>query len=201
VGPRAFRAGSRPPGVSRGAVRTRPAGDARAVGRWQVGVRVDRRHAACHRRTGRGEEACRTAATTAQTVVAADAIENSTQHRVEWAVNSCDDGGVPLSEDEQRILRQIEQELEQDPTFSQRGYRVSRRRAVLLAFGLAVGLAITIAGLAVSYLLAFGGFVVVLVLAFLLESELRVLGRERLGELPISAWLGGQRRSSSDDER
>ena len=38
---------------------------------------------------------------------------------------------VPLSEDEQRILRQIEQELEQDPTFSQRGYRVSRRRSLL----------------------------------------------------------------------
>ena len=39
---------------------------------------------------------------------------------------------MPLSEDEQRILRQIEQELEQDPTFSNRGYRVSRRRLVLL---------------------------------------------------------------------
>ncbi len=29
---------------------------------------------------------------------------------------------MPLSEDEQRILRQIEQELEQDPTFAERGY-------------------------------------------------------------------------------
>ncbi len=33
---------------------------------------------------------------------------------------------MPLSEDEQRILRQIEQQLEQDPTFAARGYRVSR---------------------------------------------------------------------------
>ena len=33
---------------------------------------------------------------------------------------------MPLSEDEQRILRQIEQELEQDPSFSERGVAVSR---------------------------------------------------------------------------
>jgi membrane associated rhomboid family serine protease len=101
---------------------------------------------------------------------------------------------MPLSEDEQRILRQIEQELEQDPTFSNRGYRVSRRRLAVLAFGLVAGLALTIAGLSVSFWLAFGGFVAVLVMAVLLEGEIRLLGRERLGSLPISAWLGGARR-------
>ena len=37
------------------------------------------------------------------------------------------------------------------------------------------------------------GFVVVLVMAVMLESELRLLGRERLGQLPISAWLSGRR--------
>ena len=52
--------------------------------------------------------------------------------RVEERCSTCDDVWVPLSEDEQRILRQIEQELEQDPTFSQRGYRVSRRRSAML---------------------------------------------------------------------
>jgi hypothetical protein len=93
---------------------------------------------------------------------------------------------MPLSEDEQRILRQIEQELEQDPTFSNRGYRVSRRRLAVLTFGLVAGLALTIAGLSVSFWLAFGGFIAVLVI--------RLLGRERLGSLPISAWLGGARR-------
>ena len=112
---------------------------------------------------------------------------------------TCDDEGVPLSEDEQRILRQIEQELAQDPTFSQRGYRVSRRRGLILAVLLVAGLGVTIAGLAVSYLLAFAGFVFVLVMAFMLESELRVLGRERLGEMPITAWLSGQRASHDDD--
>ena len=106
---------------------------------------------------------------------------------------------MPLSEDEQRILRQIEQELEQDPTFSQRGYRVSRRRSLVLAFGLIVGLALTIGGLAVNFVVAFAGFVLVLVMAVMLESELRLLGRERLGELPISAWLSGRRPDSERD--
>ena len=41
---------------------------------------------------------------------------------------------MPLSENEQRILRQIEQQLEKDPTFSTRGYRIPRRRVVGLAF-------------------------------------------------------------------
>jgi Flp pilus assembly protein TadB len=110
------------------------------------------------------------------------------RHRLEFG------NEMPLSEDEQRILRQIEQELEQDPTFSNRGYRVSRRRLVLLSLGLVVGLAVTIAGLSVSFWLAFAGFVAVLVMAVLLEGEIRLLGRERLGSLPISAWLGGARR-------
>jgi hypothetical protein len=101
---------------------------------------------------------------------------------------------MPLSEDEQRILRQIEQELEQDPTFSNRGYRVSRRRLVLLSLGLVASLALTVLGLSVNFLVAFAGFVLLLVMAVLLESEIRLIGRERLGTLPISAWLGGAHR-------
>jgi hypothetical protein len=119
--------------------------------------------------------------------------------RVEHGAEACDDEGVPLSEDEQRILRQIEQELEQDPTFSQRGYRVSRRRSAMLVLGLLVGLALTIGGLAVNFLVAFAGFVLVLVMAVMLESELRLLGRERLGQLPISAWLNGRRERDRSD--
>lgn len=100
---------------------------------------------------------------------------------------------MPLSEDEQRILRQIEQELEQDPTFSQRVARVSRRRLAFLVVGLVLALGMTILGLAVNFLVAFAGFVVVLVLAVALEAEIRLIGRERLGALPVSAWLGGGR--------
>jgi hypothetical protein len=123
----------------------------------------------------------------------------NTGARVEDRLRTCDDDAVPLSEEEQRILRQIEQELEQDPTFSQRGYRVSRRRSVLLVAGLVVGLAITIGGLAVNFFVSFAGFVLVLVMAIMLESELRLIGRERLGQLPISAWLSGRRPGVDDD--
>jgi Protein of unknown function (DUF3040) len=101
---------------------------------------------------------------------------------------------MPLSEDEQRILRQIEQQLEQDPTFSNRGYRMSRGRLVGLIVGLVAGIAVTVLGLAVSFWLAFAGFVAVLRIAIALESELRLIARERLGTLPVSAWLGGGRR-------
>jgi hypothetical protein len=76
---------------------------------------------------------------------------------------------------------------------------VSRRRSIVLALGLVVGLVITIGGLAVSFVVAFAGFVLVLVMAILLESELRLLGRERLGQLPISAWLSGRRPGVDDD--
>ena len=38
--------------------------------------------------------------------------------RVETAAETCDDDAVPLSEDEQRILRQIELDLESDPAFA-----------------------------------------------------------------------------------
>ena len=98
---------------------------------------------------------------------------------------------MPLSDDEQRILRQIEQELKQDPSFSERGVRVSRRRLVLLVIGMAVGLVLTVAGLVISFWLAFAAFIGVLALAVLLESEIRVIGREKLGNLPINAWLAG----------
>jgi len=101
---------------------------------------------------------------------------------------------MPLSEDEQRILRQIEQELRRDPDFSRRGYRVSRRRLVLLAIGLLVGLAVTILALSVNFVLAFAGFVTVLAIAVLLEKEIRIVGREKLGALPVSAWLGAGHR-------
>jgi Flp pilus assembly protein TadB len=102
---------------------------------------------------------------------------------------------MPLSEHEQRILRQIEQQLEQDPTFAARGYRVSRSRVVLLAIGLVAAIVVTVLGLSISFWLAFAGFLVVLALAVGLEREVRLLARERLGTLPISAWLGGGRRN------
>ena len=119
--------------------------------------------------------------------------------RVEERVRTCDDVWVPLSEEEQQILRQIEEELQQDPTFAQRGYRVSRRRSALLVAGLVAGLAATVVCLAINFVLAFAAFVFVLFMAVKLESEIRLLGREQLGQLPISAWLNARRPDEQSD--
>lgn len=101
---------------------------------------------------------------------------------------------MPLSEHEQRILRQIEQELSQDPTFADRAGRIPRHRLVWLALGLVMGVGLVIAGLAVSFWLAFAAFVGVLVVGVMLENELRLVGRDKLSGVSVNAWLGGARR-------
>ncbi|MGH9270958.1 MAG: DUF3040 domain-containing protein [Ilumatobacteraceae bacterium] len=106
---------------------------------------------------------------------------------------------MPLSEHEQRILRQIEQHLEQDPAFATRGYRVARHRLVLLIVGILAMVVLTVLLLSTSFWLSFAGFLVVLSIAVALEREVRLLARERLGTLPISAWLGGARRRNRQE--
>jgi Flp pilus assembly protein TadB len=100
---------------------------------------------------------------------------------------------MPLSENEQRILRQIEQQLERDPTFSSRGYRVPRRRVVGLSLALVAALVITVLLLSASVWLSIAAFVGTLVLAVALEREVRLIAREKVGALPVSAWLVGGR--------
>ena len=100
---------------------------------------------------------------------------------------------MPLSENEQRILRQIEQQLERDPTFSARGYRIPRRRLLLLGVAVLAGLAATVLALSASVWLSIAGFLATLGLAVLLEREMRLIAREKVGALPVSAWLGGGR--------
>ena len=102
---------------------------------------------------------------------------------------------MPLSEHEQRILRQIEQELASDPTFAERATRIPRRRLMWLVLCLLVGLALTIAGLAVSYWLAFAAFVGVLIVGGMLEQELRLVSRDKLGQ-PVDQRLAHGRRPS-----
>jgi hypothetical protein len=100
---------------------------------------------------------------------------------------------MPLSEHEQRILRQIEQELSQDPTFADRASRITRHRLAWLTVGVIVGLGIVIAGLAVSFWLAFAAFVGVLILGVLLEGELRLVSRDKMSGVSLNAWLGARR--------
>ena len=101
---------------------------------------------------------------------------------------------MPLSENEQRILRQIEQQLERDPTFSTRGYKLPRRRVLLLSLALVSSLAMTVLLLGVTVWLSLAGFIGSLAIAVMLEREVRLVARERIAALPLSAWLGANNR-------
>lgn len=106
--------------------------------------------------------------------------------RVVRAVNLCEDVDVPLSEDEQRILRQIEEQLQRDPGFGRTLHPRSggsRRSMVLAGFGAVAGLVLTVALLSVSPYLSFVAFVLAVVAALVCEHHARVLGRQSLENL------------------
>jgi hypothetical protein len=93
---------------------------------------------------------------------------------------------VPLSEDEERILKDIEREFyENDPAFA-RGvgettlYRHAWRNIKLSLVGFVAGLAILVLALSVSYLFAFGGFLIMLACALVIERNARKMGRAGL---------------------
>jgi len=90
---------------------------------------------------------------------------------------------VPLSEDEQRILHQIEQQFyESDPAFA-RGvekttlYRHAGRNLKWAAFGFFAGFVLLVGAFATSLFLGFVGFAVMLACAFFFERNLRKMGR------------------------
>jgi uncharacterized membrane protein YgcG len=105
---------------------------------------------------------------------------------------------MPLSEDEQRILHQIEQQFyESDPDFA-RGvskttlYRHAFRNIKWAVLGLIVGLAFLLVTLSVHVLVAFLGFLAMLVAAFVIERNARVLGRAGWQQMTSSLRGGGQ---------
>jgi hypothetical protein len=107
---------------------------------------------------------------------------------------------VPLSEDEQRILFQIEQEFyESDPQFAaQVGqtslYRHATRNIKWSIVGFIAGVVVLLAALRVHFLLAFVGFLVIFASAVVLEQNARKLGRAGLQQLGASMkgkGLGG----------
>lgn len=93
---------------------------------------------------------------------------------------------MPLSEDEQRILKQIEEQFyESDPTFAQKVsapglYRPALRRARWAVLGLVVCLAGLVLTLQVHFLASFAFFVAMLLCAFVIEDSLRSVGRAGL---------------------
>ena len=90
---------------------------------------------------------------------------------------------MPLSEDEQRILHEIEQQFyESDPAFA-RGvgkttlYRHAGRNLKWAALGFLAGFVLLVGSFATSLFLGFAGFAVMLACAFIFERNLRKMGR------------------------
>ena len=106
---------------------------------------------------------------------------------------------MPLSEDEQRILHQIEQQFyESDPDFARSVsqttiYRHAFRNikwAVLLFLGGVVMLLLT---LSVHFLLAFVGVVIMLVALLIIERNARKLGKAGMEQMTRSMRAKGMR--------
>lgn len=111
---------------------------------------------------------------------------------------------MPLSEDEQRILRQIEEQLQRDPGFGRNLHsaRGGSRRVLFAASAAAVAcLVLTIAFLSVSPYLSFVAFIGAVVSALLAERHARTLGEAGLNHLSESmrGRFGAPPRSRADD--
>ena len=106
---------------------------------------------------------------------------------------------MPLSDDEQRILSQIEQQLhETDPALAKEVatttvYTHSARNIKWSILGFIVGLVTIVLTLSVSFWLAFIGFVMMLAAALLFEQNLRRLGRAGMNQLSMNVQSGSLR--------
>jgi hypothetical protein len=106
---------------------------------------------------------------------------------------------VPLSEDEQRILQEIEARLyEESPELVREVsqttlYSHAFRNIKWAGLGFLLGVVALVATLSTSYLLAFGGFLVMLASAFLIEHNARKMGRAGWQEMTRSVKANGVR--------
>ena len=106
---------------------------------------------------------------------------------------------MPLSEDEERILQEISQQFyEDDPDFAGKVgettlYSHTVRRMKWSGFGFVAGVVFLVASLSTSYLLAFGGFLVMLGCALYFERNLRKLGKAGLDHVTRSIKATGVR--------
>lgn len=106
---------------------------------------------------------------------------------------------MPLSEDEKRILSEIESHLyESDPDLAKEVaettvYTHAFRNIKWAALGLLVGVVLMVWMLSVSYLLSFGGFMVMLVSLLFLERNARRAGKAGIGQMSQTMRGGGLR--------
>ena len=108
-------------------------------------------------------------------------------------------GAVPLSEDERRILEEIEQKLtESDPALAREVgsttiYTHAFRNLKWATALFVVGVIGMIAGLGAHFLLAFAGFLVMLGAALLFEHNARRLGRVGMQQMTSTMRTSGLR--------
>lgn len=106
---------------------------------------------------------------------------------------------MPLSEDEERILSEIAQQFyADDPDFAREVgettlYSHTLRRMKWSGFGFVAGAVFLVAALSASYLIAFGGFLVMLGCALYFERNLRKLGKAGIEQVSRSMRAGGLR--------
>ena len=111
---------------------------------------------------------------------------------------------MPLSEDEQRILQEIEQQFyEHDPDLaravgSTTVYSHAGRNLKWAAMGFVAGFGLLIASFASNLLLGFVGFLVMLACAFIFERNLRKLGRAGWQQMTESMRAGNLREYFGD---
>lgn len=106
---------------------------------------------------------------------------------------------MPLSEDEERILSEIAQQFyADDPAFA-RGVSdatlttYTLRRMKWSGLGFLAGVVFLIATLSTSFLLSFGGFLLMLGCALYFERNLRKLGKHGVDQLTRSLRAAGLR--------
>lgn len=95
---------------------------------------------------------------------------------------------MPLSDEEQRILREIETQLKTDEKFasavSSSGlYRHSAKRVWWSLLGILVSLVAVIASLQIHFLIAFAAFGAMLGFALVIERQVRLMGRAGVQDL------------------
>jgi DUF3040 family protein len=103
---------------------------------------------------------------------------------------------MPLSEDEQRILRQIEEQLQRDPSFGRevKPRHVGSRRAVIASsVATVLCIVLTVVLLAVSPYLSFATFVGAVVALVVAERHVAAIGEAGLNHLSdtVRSRLGG----------
>jgi len=103
---------------------------------------------------------------------------------------------VPLSEDEERILSEIAQQFyADDPEFAREVgettlFKHTVRRMKWSGLGFVLGVVFLVVTLSTSYLMAFGGFLVMLGCALVIERNARKMGRAGLDAMTKNVKAG-----------